>query len=101
MRLLLALLLFATPVLAAKKPKIRFVGDPQKAVEMARTRGKLIFLTVVVDNGTSANDPADQISFSFIEWPFGNDCSDAIGGLTGGAFDGVLFDLTHGQVRVR
>ena len=61
MRLLLALLLFATPVLAAKRPKIRFVADPEKAVEMARTRGKLIFLTVVVDNDSENRAVVERV----------------------------------------
>ena len=61
MRLLLALLLLASPVLAAKKPKIRFVADPAKAVEMARTRGKLIFLTVVVDNDSENRAVVERV----------------------------------------
>jgi len=51
-------------------------------------------LTAVVDNGTSANDTPDQLSFSFFptgEFP----CTAAVPG------DFPLFDLTHGQVRVR
>ena len=52
-------------------------------------------VTMVVDNGTSANDPPDQISFSF--FPFDGDCSD----LTPDDFEGFLLDLTHGQVKVR
>ena len=58
-------------------------------------------LTVIADNGTSQSDPADQISFTQIEWPFGNDCHDAIIGVDLGLFDGILFDLVHGQVKVR
>ncbi len=50
-------------------------------------------ITAVVDNGTSANDPPDQISFSFIEVPL--DCKD----LTPADFP--LFDLAHGQVKVK
>ena len=49
-------------------------------------------ITAVVDNGTSANDPPDQLSFSFF---FDGDCSS----LTPGDFP--LFDLAHGQVKVR
>ncbi len=50
-------------------------------------------LTAVVDNGTSANDPADQLSFSFFP----------VGDLTCDPFspaDFPLFDLAHGQVKV-
>ncbi len=50
-------------------------------------------LTAVVDNGTSANDPADQLSFSFFP----------VGDLTCDLFvpgDFPLFDLAHGQVKV-
>jgi hypothetical protein len=51
-------------------------------------------LTAVMDNGTSNNDPADQLSFSF--FPFPNlSCTD----LTPGDFP--LFDLTNGQVTVK
>jgi len=61
-------------------------------------------VTAVVDNGTSANDPADQLSFSFFE-PFAtqflgtNDCN----ALTPANFQGpgFLFNLAHGQVKVR
>ncbi len=49
-------------------------------------------ITAVVDNGTSVNDPADQISFSFFS---AADCS----ALTPGDFP--LNNLTHGQVKVR
>ena len=51
-------------------------------------------LTSVVDNGTSKNDPADQLSFSSFGFP--ND----------GSFDCTtltrftLFNLTNGQVKV-
>ncbi len=50
-------------------------------------------LTAVVDNGTSANDLPDQISFAFIDVNI--DCSDLI------PDDFQLIDLTHGQVKVR
>ena len=50
-------------------------------------------LCAVMDNGTSANDPPDQLSFSFI-----NDNTDCTT-LTPGDFP--LFALTHGQVKVR
>lgn len=50
-------------------------------------------LTAVVDNGTSANDPPDQHSFSF--FPFGADCTQMVPG------DFPLFNLTHGGVTVR
>ena len=56
-------------------------------------------ITVVVDNGTSANDPKDQMSFSFFpaEDFFGNaTCND----LTLDDFQGFLIDLTNGQVVV-
>lgn len=52
-------------------------------------------LTAVVDNGTSANDPPDQLSWSY--HPAGDrDCHDYSPGM------GVLplFNLTHGQVTV-
>jgi hypothetical protein len=54
--------------------------------------------TAVVDNGTSKNDPADQISFSYFPASafFGtDDCSN----LTPDDFD--LLDLTIGQVKVK
>ena len=51
-------------------------------------------LTAVVDNGTSANDPADQLSFSF--FPTGAaSCNSFIPG------NFPLFNLAHGQVKVR
>jgi len=49
-------------------------------------------ITAVVDNGTSANDPDDQISLSFL------DNADCIS-LTPGNFP--LVNLVHGQVKVR
>ncbi len=48
-------------------------------------------ITRVADNGTSANDPLDQISFTFI---------DNFGGCQA-APDLPLFDLPNGQVKVR
>ena len=51
-------------------------------------------LTAVMDNGTSANDPADQLSFSFFPTG-GTSCN----GLVPGNFP--LFNLAHGQVKVR
>ena len=51
-------------------------------------------LTAVVDNGTSANDPPDQLSFSF--FPTGVDCT----ALVIGDFAGSLINLGHGQVQV-
>jgi hypothetical protein len=51
-------------------------------------------LTAVVDNGTSKNDPADQLSFSF--FPVGDlDCDPFT------PADFPIFDLTNGQVKVR
>lgn len=51
-------------------------------------------LTAVVDNGTSANDPADQISFSF--FPTGAlSCTVLVPG------NFPLFALANGQVTVR
>ncbi len=50
-------------------------------------------LTAVVDNGTSVNDPPDQISFSFV----------GTGGLSCNALvpaNFPLINLTHGQVKV-
>ena len=49
-------------------------------------------ITAVVDNGTSANDPLDQLSFSSLD--DNRDCNN----LT--LDDFVLIDLTHGQVKV-
>jgi hypothetical protein len=51
-------------------------------------------LTAVVDNGTSANDPPDQLSFSFFDT--GDLSCDQ---LTPSNFP--LFDLAHGQVKVK
>lgn len=48
-------------------------------------------ITRVADNGTSAKDPPDQVSFTFF---------DEFGGCQA-APDLPLFDLAHGQVRVR
>lgn len=53
-------------------------------------------ITAVVDNGTSANDPPDQMSFSLID--IGLVCTD-LDPIDVGNF-GFLFDLTHGQVTV-
>jgi len=58
-------------------------------------------VTAVVDNGTSTNDPPDQLSFSFI----GNVATNLLGStdcdeLTPADFQGFLNDLTHGQVKV-
>lgn len=53
-------------------------------------------ITVVVDNGTSSNDPPDQISYSFFDPAF--DCQ-LVQNLTTANFP--LFDLTTGQVKVR
>ncbi len=50
-------------------------------------------LTAVVDNGTSANDPADQISFSF------NDIDLTCDQLVPANFP--LFEIGPGQVRVK
>ena len=49
-------------------------------------------ITRVRDNGTSANDPPDQVSFTFIDVPIGIDCNDQP--------DLPLFDLNNGQVKV-
>lgn len=53
-------------------------------------------VAAVVDNGTSANDPPDQISFSVI---FGVDCTALP--LQFFIDNNLLLDLTHGQVRVQ
>lgn len=58
-------------------------------------------VTAIVDNGTSVNDPADQLSFSFIGAVATNllgstDCNE----LTPADFQGFLNNLTHGQVKV-
>ena len=51
-------------------------------------------LTAVVDNGTSVNDPADQLSFSI--FPTGGlDCTTLVPG------NFALFNLTNGQVKVK
>ena len=50
-------------------------------------------ITAVVDNGTSANDPPDQLSFSF--FPTNTDCITLIPG------NFPLFALAQGQVKVR
>jgi hypothetical protein len=50
-------------------------------------------LTAVVDNGTSANDAADQLSFSFFPVP-ALSCTDLVPG------NFPLFDLARGQVKV-
>lgn len=50
-------------------------------------------VTAVVDNGTSHNDPADQISFSFFP------ATPGICGYDIGAFP--LIDIRKGQVRIR
>ena len=51
-------------------------------------------LTAVVDNGTSANDPPDQLSFSF--FPTGGfSCTTLVPG------NFPLFNLAHGQVKVK
>ena len=60
-------------------------------------------VTAVVDNGTSANDPADQLSFSIIDpsqFGLADDCT--LGrNLFETVIGGILFDLAHGQVVVR
>ena len=55
-------------------------------------------LTAVVDNGTSQQDPADQISGSFLA-PTGFDCNAF--SIDDFAAEGALYDLTHGQVTIR
>ena len=52
-----------------------------------------------VDNGTSQKDPADQISFSVFSVNFPDlMCT---GALEQAVLDASLFDLAHGQVKVR
>ncbi len=61
-------------------------------------------LTAVVDNGTSANDPPDQLSFSIVDpSQFGlpDDCNNGLYTLQFFVQNGALFDLAHGQVKVR
>ena len=61
-------------------------------------------LTAVVDNGTSANDPPDQLCFSIIDpSQFGlpDDCNDDLYTVEFFAGEGALFDLAHGQVKVK
>ena len=55
-------------------------------------------LTAVVDNGTSQQDPPDQISTSIFA-PSGFDCHDYT--IEDFELDGIVFDLTHGQVTIR
>jgi len=51
MRLLVPLLLLAATLAAGpRNPNLPYAKTPKEAVEMARTRGKLIFITVIVDN---------------------------------------------------
>ncbi len=66
-------------------------------------------LTAVLDNGTSAKDPLDQLSFSFfgngfLGFVFGTvDCTEltADDDFANSPFGSLLSDLTHGQVKVR
>ncbi len=51
--------------------------------------------TAVVDNGRSANDPSDQLSFSFVGFTPPGFCTALV------PADLPLFNLTHGQVTVR
>ena len=53
-------------------------------------------MTMVVDNGTSANDPDDQISFSY--WNQNWDCQ-TVQSITPDFF--TLLELTTGQVKVK
>ena len=54
----------------------------------------LTAITRVRDNGTSANDPADQVSFTFLASDVGvDDCHDMP--------DLPLFDLINGEVKVQ
>jgi len=55
----------------------------------------LVAVTTVIDNGTSANDPQDQISISV--WDVGITCNNV--NIIIDAFP--MFALTHGQVKVR
>lgn len=55
-------------------------------------------ITMVVDNGTSANDPADQISPSFVGLDETRTCDTFS---IGGNIAGYLNDLFTGQVTVR
>ena len=55
-------------------------------------------ITAVVDNGTSQQDPPDQISTSIFA-PSGFDCHDYT--IEDFELDGIVFDLTHGQVTIR
>jgi hypothetical protein len=67
------------PIKAASSDLAEFIGTPA--------------ITRVSDNGTSAKDPADQISFTFFDIPPDLDCLDkpAL----------PLFDLNNGEVKVR
>ena len=66
------------------------VTDPDTG-EVFDLAGLDVF-TTAVDNGTSANDPVDQISFSFIGFEI--PCTDAT------ELDLPLFDAPEGQVTV-
>jgi len=52
MRIAFLILLLSLSALAAPKLPLPYAKTPKQAVEMARTRGKLIFITVCVDNDT-------------------------------------------------
>jgi hypothetical protein len=65
----------------------KFDADPTQVGQPA--------ITVVVDNGTSANDSPDQLSFS-VWFPGAPDCNATLPVL----LTNFVFDLTNGQVNV-
>ena len=70
-----------------------WVSGPIKVAskDLAEFVGTTAF-TRVRDNGSSANDPPDQISFTFFGFPPELDCEDKL--------DLPLFDLNNGEVKV-
>lgn len=70
-----------------------WVSGPIKvaSTDLAEFVGTTAF-TRVRDNGTSANDPPDQISFTFFGFDPELDCEDRL--------DLDLFDLNNGEVKV-
>jgi len=53
--------LAAAALAAPKKADLEFIATAERAVEIARTRGKLILLTVLVDNSASNRAVVDQV----------------------------------------
>ena len=68
-----------------------YPGNPYSYERDVRDLTGLPVATRVRDNGTSAKDPADQISYSFLGDP--RPCTDH--------FDYVLFKAPEGQVVIK